>query len=70
MRKGQKNCIPNFTPNVSIITVECSIVFTGILSDENLKVIVFFLYLRSQSFRLLHGERKVQYFEPFGSQEM
>lgn len=64
-----KKYILNFTPNISIIMAEYSLLLTGIWNGEDLKVIAF-LHFRSGSFRLLPGKRKVQYFEPFGCQEM
>lgn len=42
---------------------EYSVVFTGILSGEDLKDLAF-SYFTSGSFGQLHGERKAQYFEP------
>ena len=66
-----KKYILNFTPtiSISIIMAEYLLLLIGIWNGEDLKVIAF-LYFRSGSFRLLPGKRKVQYFEPFGCQEM
>lgn len=63
-KKMVKKYTLNFTPTISIIVAEYSLLLTGIWNGEDLKVIAF-LYFRSGSFKLLPGKREVQYFEAF-----